>query len=147
MTLYEFPHLAKRLARESPHGRLEACDLEQSAALAQLQGKKRAHWVMYDVVRSDRMFGPTYRANYRCLRQVSLVEKHAAYRLPELAILPLRVRQEFERLPERSKEIVRLFYWEGLVQGEIAKRLGLTEGRVSQIHSQVISQLRAAAVQ
>ncbi len=47
-----------------------------------------------------------------------------------------------ERLPERDRTVVALYYYEGLKFTEIAKVLNLTEGRVSQIHSEVLRQLR-----
>lgn len=45
-------------------------------------------------------------------------------------------------LPEREARIVRLYYYEGLAMREIADILGLTEGRISQLHTQAILHLR-----
>jgi len=47
-----------------------------------------------------------------------------------------------ESLSERERTVVALYYYEGLKFTEIAKILTLTEGRVSQIHSEVLRQLR-----
>ena len=47
-----------------------------------------------------------------------------------------------ERLSERDRTVIALYYYEGLKFTEIAKVLNLTEGRVSQIHSDVLRQLR-----
>ncbi|MDA8264523.1 MAG: sigma-70 family RNA polymerase sigma factor, partial [Actinomycetota bacterium] len=45
-------------------------------------------------------------------------------------------------LPARQREVIELFYRERLRQNEIAPRLGLSPGRVSQIHAQAIAELR-----
>ena len=45
-------------------------------------------------------------------------------------------------LPARQREVIELFYRERLHQNEIAPRLGLSPGRVSQIHAQAIADLR-----
>ena len=46
-------------------------------------------------------------------------------------------------LPEREKTVVTLYYYEGLTLAEIGKVLGVTESRVSQIHTKSVLQLRA----
>ncbi|MET7641715.1 RNA polymerase sigma factor WhiG [Streptomyces sp. NPDC005438] len=46
-------------------------------------------------------------------------------------------------LPEREKTVVTLYYYEGLTLAEIGEVLGVTESRVSQIHSKSVLQLRA----
>lgn len=46
-------------------------------------------------------------------------------------------------LPEREKTVVTLYYYEGLTLAEIANVLGVTESRVSQIHTKSVLQLRA----
>jgi RNA polymerase sigma factor for flagellar operon FliA len=47
-----------------------------------------------------------------------------------------------ERLPERDRTVIALYYYEGLKFTEIAKVLDISEGRISQIHSEVLRQLR-----
>ncbi|WP_263165286.1 RNA polymerase sigma factor WhiG [Streptomyces sp. SCSIO ZS0520] len=46
-------------------------------------------------------------------------------------------------LPEREKTVVTLYYYEGLTLADIGTVLGVTESRVSQIHSKSVLQLRA----
>ncbi|WP_059011686.1 RNA polymerase sigma factor WhiG [Streptomyces specialis] len=46
-------------------------------------------------------------------------------------------------LPEREKTVVTLYYYEGLTLAEIGEVLGVTESRVSQIHTKSVLQLRA----
>ena len=45
-------------------------------------------------------------------------------------------------LNKKEKLIIVLYYYEGLSMKEIAEILGLTESRVCQIHSKVISRLK-----
>lgn len=47
-----------------------------------------------------------------------------------------------ERLSERERTVIALYYYEGLRFTEIAKILDISEGRVSQIHAEVLRQLR-----
>lgn len=46
-------------------------------------------------------------------------------------------------LPRREKTVVTLYYYEGLTLAEIGAVLGVTESRVSQIHTKSVLQLRA----
>jgi RNA polymerase sigma factor for flagellar operon FliA len=48
-----------------------------------------------------------------------------------------------DQLPEREKIVVTLYYYEGLTLAEIGNVLGVTESRVSQIHTKSVLQLRA----
>jgi len=51
-----------------------------------------------------------------------------------------------ERLPEREKLVVALYYQENMTLKEIGEVLGVTESRVCQIHSQAMARLRAAVL-
>ncbi|WP_348534186.1 RNA polymerase sigma factor WhiG [Kitasatospora sp. MAA19] len=51
--------------------------------------------------------------------------------------------QAVNTLPEREKTVVTLYYYEGLTLAEIGQVLGVTESRVSQIHTKSVLQLRA----
>jgi RNA polymerase sigma factor for flagellar operon FliA len=46
-------------------------------------------------------------------------------------------------LPEKERLILSLYYWEEMTMKEIAKAVGLTEGRVCQIHSQALIRMRS----
>jgi RNA polymerase sigma factor FliA len=48
-----------------------------------------------------------------------------------------------ERLPQRERQVVSLYYVEELTMKEIGATLGVTESRVSQIHTQAVLRLRA----
>lgn len=45
-------------------------------------------------------------------------------------------------LPERDRVVVALYYWEGLTLAEIGQVLGVSESRVSQLHSRATMTLR-----
>lgn len=49
---------------------------------------------------------------------------------------------EIERLPEKERLVINLYYFEELTLKEIALILNLTESRISQIHSKVLVKLR-----
>ena len=53
------------------------------------------------------------------------------------------MRTEISRLPEREQAILILYYEDGLTLAEIGDALGVTESRVSQIHTKAVLQLRS----
>jgi RNA polymerase sigma factor FliA len=53
------------------------------------------------------------------------------------------VRGELRRLPDREKMVLSLYYDEGLTLAEIGNVLGVTESRVSQIHTKAVLHLRS----
>lgn len=55
-----------------------------------------------------------------------------------------RVARAITRLPDRDQTIIRLYYYEELSFKEIGHRLGVTESRVSQLHSRIKRRLREA---
>jgi RNA polymerase sigma factor for flagellar operon FliA len=53
------------------------------------------------------------------------------------------VAEAIQRLPEREKLVVTLYYYEELTLREIGEVLGVTESRVSQLHTKAILRLKA----
>lgn len=51
--------------------------------------------------------------------------------------------QSVDKLPERERLVVALYYFEGLTFKEIGKVLGVSESRVYQLHTQAMTRLRA----
>ena len=47
-----------------------------------------------------------------------------------------------ERLPDKERTVISLYYFKELTMKEIGRRLNLTESRVSQIHTKAVSRLR-----
>jgi len=64
----------------------------------------------------------------------------AAYEVEEMRHI---LADAISRLPERERTVLSLYYYEGLTLAEIGSILGVTESRVSQIHTKSVLQLRA----
>jgi RNA polymerase sigma factor for flagellar operon FliA len=54
-----------------------------------------------------------------------------------------RVADAITRLPEREKLVVALYYYENLTLREIGEVLGVTESRISQLHTKAVLRLRS----
>ena len=80
--------------------------------------------------------GKTFIDNLEDTRQVSVHERMEAGELTkELAAY-------LEQLSEKERLVVALIYYEELSQKEISEVLELTEGRISQLHSQALGKLK-----
>ncbi len=66
---------------------------------------------------------------------------------PERAVdaseLKDRVADAIARLPEREKLVIALYYYENLTLREIGEVLGVTESRISQLHTKAVLRLRS----
>jgi RNA polymerase sigma factor for flagellar operon FliA len=51
--------------------------------------------------------------------------------------------EAINRMPEREKIVLTLYYYEGLTLNEIGGVLGVTESRVCQVHTKAVLHLRA----
>lgn len=51
--------------------------------------------------------------------------------------------ESINRMPEREKIVLTLYYYEGLTLAEIGRVLGVTESRVCQIHTKAVLQLKS----
>jgi RNA polymerase sigma factor for flagellar operon FliA len=54
-----------------------------------------------------------------------------------------RIADSIARLPEREKLVIALYYYENLTLREIGEVLGVTESRVSQLHTKAVLRLRS----
>ncbi|MBS0624228.1 MAG: FliA/WhiG family RNA polymerase sigma factor [Verrucomicrobia bacterium] len=52
------------------------------------------------------------------------------------------LQKEIASLPEREQKVLMLYYYEGFMLKEIGETLGITESRVSQIHTKALLKLR-----
>jgi RNA polymerase sigma factor for flagellar operon FliA len=57
--------------------------------------------------------------------------------------LRVRIADAIAALPEREKLVVALYYYENLTLREIGEVLGVTESRVSQLHTKAVLRLRS----
>ena len=64
----------------------------------------------------------------------------AAYEVEEMRHI---LADAINRMPEREKIVLTLYYYEGLTLAEIGSVLGVTESRVCQIHTKAVLQLRS----
>ncbi|MGQ0617498.1 MAG: RNA polymerase sigma factor WhiG [Acidimicrobiia bacterium] len=67
----------------------------------------------------------------------------AAYEVEEMRQI---LASAIDRMPEREKIVLTLYYYEGLTLAEIGEVLGVTESRVCQIHTKAVLQLRSKLV-
>lgn len=77
------------------------------------------------------------------VRDTSSADPLAAVELQELKHT---LSEAIDRLPERERLVIALYYYEGLTLKEIGKVLDVTEARVSQIHSKAILRLRSRLI-
>jgi RNA polymerase sigma factor FliA len=68
----------------------------------------------------------------------------AAFEVDEMKHL---LADAINRVPDRERLVLTLYYYEGLTLSEIGDVLGVTESRVCQIHTKAILQLRARLVE
>lgn len=61
----------------------------------------------------------------------------------EIDELKQTLAKSIEKLPEREKTVIALYYYDGLTFKEIGKILGVTESRISQLHTKAVLRLRA----
>ena len=54
-----------------------------------------------------------------------------------------RIAEAIARLPEREKLVIALYYYEDLTLREIGEVLGVTESRISQLHTKAVLRLRS----
>jgi RNA polymerase sigma factor FliA len=53
------------------------------------------------------------------------------------------IADSISRLPEREKLVITLYYYEELTLREIGEVLGVTESRVSQLHTKAVLRLKS----
>jgi RNA polymerase sigma factor FliA len=61
----------------------------------------------------------------------------------DLGDLKDRIADSIAMLPEREKLVIALYYYENLTLREIGEVLGVTESRVSQMHTKAVLRLRS----
>ena len=62
----------------------------------------------------------------------------------ELKQLQNQIRETVARLPEQEQKVVRYHYLQEIAFDDIAVMLGVTKGRISQIHRRALCRLRDA---
>ncbi len=86
-------------------------------------------------------------ANYKKKRILDMLEDEEAadaLNMVELAEVKSLLAKSINRLPEKEKKVVFLYYYEGLTLKEIGAVLSLSESRISQLHTKAILRLRGS---
>ncbi len=79
------------------------------------------------------------------LKLMDLIQDHQAEdpnTVAEFEEIKAILTETIEKLPERERLVIALYYYEGLTLKEIGQVLGVTESRISQMHSKAILRLR-----
>ncbi|MCK4691498.1 MAG: FliA/WhiG family RNA polymerase sigma factor [Desulfuromonadales bacterium] len=130
--------LGKRLGRAPDDAELaEELELELDAFHElKLQVSQLGYVSLHENLDDSTDDGKTFIDNLEDTRQVSVQERMEAGELTkELAVY-------LEQLSEKERLVVALIYYEELSQKEISEVLELTEGRISQLHSQALGKLK-----
>ena len=90
----------------------------------------------YSLMSLDEMAGDAWLVDER--------EDSSPSHLAEFAEVKKIMAGAIDRLPEKERLVVALYYYEGLTLKEIGVTLGLSEGRISQLHTKAILRLRGA---
>jgi RNA polymerase sigma factor for flagellar operon FliA len=88
----------------------------------------------------EEAFGDDHRALARAIGTVEDGPDVELERAEERAEL----RQSVSRLPERERRVLALYYEDDLTMAEIARTMGLSESRISQLRSLALSRLRTS---
>ncbi len=130
--------MEKELGRAvSEHEVMERLDMSQKEYVALVRDVNNAILVSLD--------GPGMEDNDQHTSMYDLVENtlsenpYSSIEKEEIKKLLVRT---IERLPEQEKIVMALYYYEELTLREIGQVLGITESRVSQIHSKAVATLR-----
>ena len=79
----------------------------------------------------------------RCSTRSTTRARPTRARCMDATELKDRIADAIARLPEREKLVVALYYYENLTLREIGEVLGVTESRVSQLHTKAVLRLRS----
>jgi RNA polymerase sigma factor (sigma-70 family) len=136
-----------RVARRLGRPPFDWRDLAQESALHALLGRKSIKGPMQDLIRRHALIG-WYRSGYvnkhRCVSGTPATWVSTNPDAFSLPIIMPRLQHLIDELPVQQRRVLRLQYWSGLRQAEIAEQLGLTQARISQIHTEAIQRLRVS---
>ena len=86
---------------------------------------------------------PTKEEKGNFISQFSNNDDEDAYTLTGMKEVQAGIARAISALPEKEKMVISLYYWDELTMKEIGKVLDITESRVSQIHAEAVTRLRA----
>ena len=96
-------------------------------------------------LRSTSSGTPTTRAatRSRCSTRSPIAARRIPQSLVDQGELRDRIADAIAALPEREKLVIALYYYENLTLREVGEVLGVTESRVSQLHTKAVLRLRS----
>ncbi len=83
---------------------------------------------------SGRSFQDALIDTHKGVSPASILEQHELTQI---------IAEVLEQLSEKEKQVISLYYYEELTQKEIAEILQVSEGRISQLHSQALIKLKS----
>ena len=95
------------------------------------------------VVALDEFVGSTEREGGNTLGDTVASDVEGPGDLFEVQEMRGLLSEAINRLPEREKVVLTLYYYEGLTLAQIGEVIGVTESRICQIHTKAILQLRS----
>ncbi|UTF60777.1 RNA polymerase sigma factor FliA [Gilvimarinus sp. DA14] len=123
----------------------EGRDAEDAEVAAELEVELDEYHAMLRDANSSRLF--SYEETFADDASASLAGEGSDFINPQEGVardsLKQSLAEAITQLPEREKMVLALYYDEELNLKEIGQILGVSESRVSQIHSQAASRLRA----
>jgi RNA polymerase sigma factor FliA len=142
---------AKARAVETAFGSLEAdlgrapTDAEMAKALEMSESDLQGIFAQVSfvgVVALDDVYNRGERGETTTLADTIADKNEGPSSLYESEELRQALASAINRMPEREKIVLTLYYYEGLTLADIGEVLGVTESRVCQIHTRAVLQLR-----
>ncbi|NLB29729.1 MAG: FliA/WhiG family RNA polymerase sigma factor, partial [Clostridiales bacterium] len=129
--------LYEHAENDSSIGDADACVAEQMDMTADQVQKVLAQSHMFNVMSFEDSIASVQAVNSAPVEDESLPERQLMKRELKKALVEL-----IDTLPEKERFVITLYYYEELLLKDIADILGVTESRVSQIHSKVLMKLK-----
>lgn len=89
------------------------------------------------------VFDPTSNEGKRLYEMISDETLKDPFKYAEISDLRQIIESALEKLDEKEKEVIKMYYLDGFHMKEISKKLKVSESRISQIHSKALLKLRS----
>jgi RNA polymerase sigma factor for flagellar operon FliA len=89
------------------------------------------------------IFDPTSSEGKRLYEMISDETLKDPFKYAEISDLRQIIESALEKLDEKEKEVIKMYYLDGFHMKEISKKLRVSESRISQIHSKALLKLRS----
>lgn len=89
------------------------------------------------------IFDPTSKEGKKLYEIISDETLEDPFKFSEISNLRSIIEKALEKLDDKEREVIKMYYLHGFHMKEISKRLNVSESRISQIHSKALMKLRA----